>query len=95
MGFGGHLFSLKTQIMSVRIIFPISYQKIYYYLNFGYIILIDVALVRPNKISVFPVLGLKILGWVGTHIFFTRKKYNFMHFEVPFKMHKIIFFPKT
>ena len=42
--------------------------------------------VRPNKkISVFWVTGLKILGRVGTHIFFNHflfwKKYNFMHFE--------------
>ena len=36
----------------------------------------------PNKkISVFRVMGLKILGRVGTHIFFSGKKYNFMHFE--------------
>ena len=46
--------------------------------------------------SVFRVTGLKVLGRVGTHIyFFLEKKYNFMHFEgiSPFKMHKIIFFP--
>ena len=36
---------------------------------------------RPNKkLSVFQVTGLKILGRVGTHIFFLEK-YNFMHFE--------------
>ena len=50
---------------------------------------------RPNKkISVFRVTGL-ILGMVGTHILlsfsFFLKKNNFMHFERPFKMHKIIF----
>ena len=40
----------------------------------------------------FCVTGLKILGRVGTHIFFLEEKYNFMHFEMPFKMHKILFF---
>ena len=30
--------------------------------------------IRPNKkISEFPVMGLKILGRVGTHIFFLEK----------------------
>ena len=43
--------------------------------------------VRPNKkISVFWIMGLKTLGKVGTHnfiiiIFYSGKKYNFMHFE--------------
>ena len=41
--------------------------------------------VKPNKkISVFQVTGLKFLGRVGTHVFlvfFSWKKYNFMHFE--------------
>ena len=41
---------------------------------------------RPNKeISVIRVTGVKILGKVGTHIFFILsffwKKINFMHFE--------------
>ena len=50
---------------------------------------------RPNKkINVFRVTGLKILGRVGTHIFFiiffSGKKNDFMHF----KMHKVIFFPE-
>ena len=37
---------------------------------------------RPNKIiNAFRVEGLKILGTVGTHIFFLEKIYNFMHFE--------------
>ena len=50
---------------------------------------------RPNKKSVFQVTGLKILGRIGTNIFFHffseknimhferhfGKKYNFMHFE--------------
>ena len=47
-----------------------------------------------KKISVFWVSGLKIISRVGTHIFFSGKKYNVMHFErhLPFKMHKIIFF---
>ena len=41
------------------------------------------GLFRPNKkISVFRVTGLKILGRVGTHIFFLI--YNFMHFEKHF-----------
>ena len=35
----------------------------------------------PNRnITVFRVMGLKILGMGGTHITF-RKKYYFMHFE--------------
>ena len=39
-------------------------------------------LLRPNKkISVFRVTDLKILGRVGTHNFFSGKKYNFMRFE--------------
>ena len=38
-------------------------------------------LVLPNTtISVFQVIGLKILGRVGTHNFF-REKFDFMHFE--------------
>ena len=60
--------------------------------------------VRPKKkkTSVFRVvMSLKIVGRVGKHIFvnyyFYWKKYNFIHFEtkaiLPFKMHKIIFFP--
>ena len=46
-----------------------------------------ITLPRPNtkKLSVFWVTGLKILGRIGTHIFFnylfSGKKYNFMHFE--------------
>ena len=46
--------------------------------------------VRPNKkISVFRVMGLKIFGRVGTHIFFfnyffSGKKNNLMHFESHF-----------
>ena len=44
-----------------------------------------------KRISVFRVMGLKILGRVVT-LFFPGNKYNiFMHFEKPFKMHKIIF----
>ena len=32
------------------------------------------CLVRPNnKISVFQVTGLKVLGRVGTHVFFLKK----------------------
>ena len=46
-------------------------------------------------ISVFRVTGLKILGRVGTKKIFSEKIYNFMHFERPFKMHKIIFFPEN
>ena len=38
--------------------------------------------VRPNKtISLFWVMGLKILGREDTHIFFLLEKYDFMHFE--------------
>ena len=39
---------------------------------------------RNKKISVFWVTGVKILGRVGTHIFFKKEnsgKNNFMHFE--------------
>ena len=40
------------------------------------------VMIRPNKeISVFRVTGMKRLGRVGTHIFFSGKIYNFMHFE--------------
>ena len=57
---------------------------------------------RPNKkISVFRVTGLKILGRVGTHVFF----FFFLNFffiilcilkgEMPFKMHKINFSPEN
>ena len=59
-----------------------------------------------KKNCVFRVTGLKILGWVGIHnyliIFFSGKKYDFIHFErhfailkaiLPFKKHRIIFFP--
>ena len=48
---------------------------------------ISLRLCRGKKISVFPVTGLKILGTLGTHIFFLEKIYNFMHFEgkMPFK----------
>ena len=54
-----------------------------------------------KKVSVLWVTGLKILGRVGTHIFliisFSGKKYNFIHLIgiLPFKMHKIIFFPEN
>ena len=56
--------------------------------------------VRPNKeISVFLVTGLKILGRVGTHIFFNSffflEKNIFLCIlkgEMPFKMHEIIYF---
>ena len=46
---------------------------------------------KNEKISVFRVTGLKILGREGKHIFFW-KKYDFMHFEgiSPFRMHKIV-----
>ena len=47
-----------------------------------------------KKISVVRVAGLKIVGRVGTHIIFSGKKYNLIHFERHFKMHKIIFFPR-
>ena len=49
--------------------------------------------VRPNKkIIVFQVMAVKILGRVGTQIFFSilfsGKKYNFMHFERQFAFQK-------
>ena len=56
------------------------------------------SLIRRNKkISVFLVKGLKILGRVGTHRFFSGIKSNFMHFERQnaFQMHKIIFFTEN
>ena len=41
-----------------------------------------IILGQMKKISVFRVTGLKILGRVGTHIFFLLEKfYDFMHFE--------------
>ena len=44
--------------------------------------LLDNIPVRPNKkISVFRVTGLKILGSVGTHIYFFFLEFFFMHFE--------------
>ena len=47
---------------------------------------------KQKKIIVLQVMGLKHLGRVGTHIFFSffLEKYDFMHFE----RHKIIFFPE-
>ena len=42
-------------------------------------------IIGPNKISVFRVTGPKILGKVGTHVFFLEK-YNFMHFERHFAL---------
>ena len=56
---------------------------------------------RPNKkINMFRITGLKILGRVGTHIyffnyFFSGKKniiLGILKGNLPFKMHKIIFF---
>ena len=64
----------------------------------------DKRRLRPiKKISVFLATGLKILGRVGTHIFFhyflfSRKKYiivSILKGEMPLKMHKIIFFPEN
>ena len=47
----------------------------------------EIWVLRPNKeISVFRVTGLKILGRVGTPFFPT---------DIPFKMHKIIYFPEN
>ena len=52
-------------------------------------VLFESLYTRPNeKISVFQGMGLKILGWVGTHVFF----FFFFFFFFTFKMHKIIFF---
>ena len=57
------------------------------------------ALIRPNKkISVILVTGLKILGRIGTHIIFFWEKYVILCIlkdEMPFKMHKIIYFPEN
>ena len=58
---------------------------------------------RPNKkICVIWVTGLKISDRVGTHffliLFFLEKKYIILCIlkgKMPFKMHKIIFFPKN
>ena len=57
----------------------------------------DDKIVRPNKnihVSVFRVTGLKILGRVGTHIFFSGKNVILCILKgiSPFKMHRIIFF---
>ena len=43
---------------------------------------------NTKKISVFRVTSLKILGRVGTHIFFSEKKIIYKHFEgkMPFKI---------
>ena len=58
--------------------------------------------IKPNKeISAFRVTGLKILGRVGTHIFLiifflgNIQFYAFLKAILPFKMHKIIFFPEN
>ena len=58
-----------------------------------------IQLIRPNKnVSVFRVTGLKILGRVGSHIFFyffSEKKNEILCIlkgNTPFKMHKISFF---
>ena len=56
---------------------------------------------RQKKLCVFGVTGLKILGRVGTHIFFyffSGEKYNFMHSERHFAFQnakKKYFFQKT
>ena len=56
----------------------------------------NAMLLRQNKkTKCVSVTHLKILGSVGHAIYFFWKKYNLMHFEMPFKMHKIIFFQKT
>ena len=56
-------------------------------------------MLKPNKkISVFRVMGLNILGRVGTHIFFSGKKNVILCILKgisPFKMHKILFFPEN
>ena len=41
-----------------------------------------------KTISVFLETSLKILDREGTHIFFSGKKYNFMHFERHFAFRK-------
>ena len=60
---------------------------------------ISLRLCQGKKISVFPVTGLKILGTVGTHIFFREK--NLILWNLKDKMPLIkcikyyIFFQKT
>ena len=51
-------------------------------------------MIRSNKkISVFRVIGLKILGRIGT-ILFLMENYNFMHFERHFAFQSAYnFFP--
>ena len=45
-------------------------------------VLLNSIVLRPNKkISVFRVTGLKILAHIFFFIFFSGKKYNFVHFE--------------
>ena len=57
------------------------------------------SIIRPNKkICVFWVMGLKIFGRVGTHIFylfFFLEKNIILKGILPFKMHTIIFFPEN
>ena len=50
-----------------------------------------------KKINVFRVTHLKILGRVGTHFFPLEKKVFLCILKgiLPFKMHKIIFFPEN
>ena len=56
------------------------------------------VIVRPNNnIRVFRVTGLKILGRVGTNIFFFSGKNIILCILkgiLPFKMHKIIYFSR-
>ena len=57
---------------------------------------LNILLIRPNKkIPVFRVTQ-PYLNLLVKPRFFSGflKKYNFMHFERPFKMHKIIFFSR-
>ena len=60
----------------------------------------DKAKYTKYNVIDFLVIGLKFLGRVGTHnflflIFFIQEKFNFMHGEMAFKMHTIVFCQKT
>ena len=54
------------------------------------------GVLRDKKISVLRVVGLQILGRVGTYIFFSGKNIILCLLKgiSPFKMHKIPFFPE-
>ena len=54
---------------------------------------LPICIILPNEnISVFRVTGMKIFGRVDTYYFF---HYYFFSAEMPFKMHKIKYFPEN